>query len=93
MALNICTFNCKGFNLSKVKHIESLLITSDILLLQETFFQMFNGKNSDMFVVIVGQFVLLKGTDQAGTFMSLKCVVYYANYRSWHQSSKIQVVS
>ena len=35
----------------------------------------------------------LKGTDQAGTFMSLKCLVYYANYRSWHQSSKIQVVS
>ena len=34
----------------------------------------------------------IKGTDQAGTFMSLKCVVYYANYRSWHQSSKIQVV-
>ena len=34
-----------------------------------------------------------KGTDQAGTFMSLKYVVYYANYRSWHQSSKIQVVS
>ena len=36
---------------------------------------------------------LFKGTDQAGTFMSLKCVVYYANYRNWHQSSKIQVVS
>ena len=36
---------------------------------------------------------LFKGTDQAGTFISLKCVVYYANYRSWHQSSKIQVVS
>ena len=35
----------------------------------------------------------LKGTDHAGTFMSLKCVVYYANYRSLHQSSKIQVVS
>ena len=31
----------------------------------------------------------VKGTDQAGTFMSLKCVVYYANYRSWHHSSKI----
>ena len=26
----------------------------------------------------------LKGADHAGTFMSLKCVVYYANYRSWH---------
>ena len=36
---------------------------------------------------------LFKGTHQAGTFMSLKCVVYYANYRSWHRSSKIQVVS
>ena len=34
-----------------------------------------------------------KGTDQAGTFMNLKCLVYYANYRSGHQSSKIQVVS
>ena len=34
----------------------------------------------------------LKGTDQTGTFMSLKCMVYYANYRSWYQSSKIQVV-
>ena len=34
----------------------------------------------------------IKGTDQAGTVMSLKCVVYYANYRSGHQSSKIQVV-
>ena len=33
--ISVCTFNCKGFNLSKVKHIESLLITSDILLLQE----------------------------------------------------------
>ena len=41
--------------------------------------------------VLIG--LLVKGTDQAGTFMSLKCVVYYANYRSWHQSSKIQVVS
>ena len=35
---------------------------------------------------------VFKRTDQAGTFMSLKCVVYYANYRSGHQSSKIQVV-
>ena len=35
---------------------------------------------------------LLKGTDHVGTFMGLKCVVYYANYRSGNQSSKIQVV-
>ena len=33
----------------------------------------------------------IKGTDHAGTFMSLKGAVYYAKYRSWHQSSKIQV--
>ena len=35
---------------------------------------------------------LLKGTDHVGTFMGLKCVVYYANYRSGNQYSKIQVV-
>ena len=35
---------------------------------------------------------MLKGTDHVGTFMGLKCVVYYANYRSGNQSSKIQVV-
>ena len=34
----------------------------------------------------------LKGTDHSGAFMSLKCVVYYSNYRSWHKSSKIQIV-
>ena len=34
----------------------------------------------------------IKGTDHVGTFMGLKCVVYYANYRSGNQSSKIQVV-
>ena len=27
---------------------------------------------------------ILKGADQTGTFMGLKCVVYYANYRSGH---------
>ena len=26
----------------------------------------------------------IKGADQTGTFMGLKCVVYYANYRSGH---------
>ena len=36
--------------------------------------------------------ILIKGTDHVGTFMGLKCVVYYANYRSGNQSSKIQVV-
>ena len=35
---------------------------------------------------------MLKGTDHVGTFMGLKCVVYYSNYRSGNQSSKIQVV-
>ena len=35
---------------------------------------------------------VFKGTDHVGTFMGLKCVVYYANYRSGNQSSKIQVV-
>ena len=36
MATKICTFNCRGFNLCKVKHIETLLTNCDILLVQET---------------------------------------------------------
>ena len=44
-------------------------------------------------ITIIATKYMLKGTDQAGTFMSLKCVVYYTNYCSWHQFSKIQVVS
>ena len=35
MANQICTFNCRGFNLSKVKHVESLLANCDNLLVQE----------------------------------------------------------
>ena len=46
--------------------------------------------SSHKFLVERGRW--LKGTDQAGTFMSLKCVVYHADYRSGHQSSKISVV-
>ena len=41
----------------------------------------------------VKKHISFKGTDHAGNFMSLKCVVYYANYRGWHQYSKIQVVA
>ena len=36
MTSKICTFNCRGFNLCKVKHIETLLVNCDILLVQET---------------------------------------------------------
>ena len=43
------------------------------------------------FLLITGVDIF-KGTDHVGTFMGLKCVVYYANYRSGNQSSKIQVV-
>lgn len=36
MALKLCSFNCRGFNVAKIKHIESILNDCDILLLQET---------------------------------------------------------
>ena len=36
MALKICTYNCKGFNISKVKHFKHLLSECDILLVQDT---------------------------------------------------------
>ena len=36
MDLKLCTFNCKGFNISKVKPFKSVLKKCDILLVQET---------------------------------------------------------
>ena len=42
--------------------------------------------------VIFFNIISIKETDHAGNFMSLKCVVYNANYRSWHQSYKIKVI-
>ena len=36
MDLKLCSFNCKGFNISKVKHIFELMKSCDILMLQET---------------------------------------------------------
>ena len=36
MTSKICTFNCRKFNLCKVKHIEILLANCNILLVQET---------------------------------------------------------
>ena len=35
-ASKICTFNCRWFNLCKIKHIKTLLANCDILLIQET---------------------------------------------------------
>ena len=34
--IKLCSCNCKGFSISKIKHIAELLSNSDILLLQET---------------------------------------------------------
>jgi len=36
MDIKLCSFNCRGFNISKVKHITEILSKCDILLLQET---------------------------------------------------------
>ena len=36
MEIKLCSFNCKGFNISKVKHINDILLSCDILMLQET---------------------------------------------------------
>ena len=36
MALKLCTFYCKEFNISIVKHFKHLLSECDILLVQET---------------------------------------------------------
>ena len=36
MPIRFCSFNCKGFSNSKIKHINNLLLNCEILLLQET---------------------------------------------------------
>ena len=36
MDIKFCSFNCRGFNISKVKHISELMKQCDILLVQET---------------------------------------------------------
>ena len=36
MALKLCSYNCKGFNMSKIKNIEMILKQCDILLILET---------------------------------------------------------
>ena len=34
--IKLCSYNCKGFSTSKIKHIAELLSNTNILLLQET---------------------------------------------------------
>ena len=36
MALKLCSYNCKGFNMSKIKNIEMIRKQCDTLLIQET---------------------------------------------------------
>ena len=36
--------------------------------------------------------ICFRGTDHVGTFMGLKCVVYYANYRSGIKVDSISLV-
>ena len=38
MDVKLCSFNCRGFNISKIKHVSDLLFQCDILMLQETWF-------------------------------------------------------
>ena len=36
MDIKLCSFNCKGFNISEVQHINEILKSCDILMIQET---------------------------------------------------------
>ena len=38
MELKISSFNCRGVNISKIKHIETILTECTILMLQETWY-------------------------------------------------------
>ena len=69
--IKLCSYNCKGFSISKIKHIAELLSNSDILLLQETwllksqigainqYFSEFNTRSSLWGVFIFIQEILI----------------------------------
>ena len=74
MDLKLCSFNCKGFNISKVKHISELMKSCDVLMLQETWALPSNvGKLNQYFVDLntygissVNDNVLLSGRPHGG---------------------------
>ena len=74
MDLKLCSFNCKGFNISKVKHISELMKFCDVLMLQETWALPSNvGKLNQYFVDLntygissVNDNVLLSGRPHGG---------------------------
>ena len=88
MALKMCTFNCKGFNILKIKHFEHLLKECDILLVQETWAlkdqvgrlnRHFNDYNTCGFSGINDE-VLLKGKPYGGvSFLYKKSLSPYVH--------------
>ena len=75
-----------------ISSILDLLVNAVVITKYYYFFLKFSCFFVLLCVFFVISHVSFKGTDHVGTFMGLKCVVYYANYRSGNQSSKIQVV-
>ena len=74
MDLKLCSFNCKGFNISKVKRISELMKSCDTLMLQGTWYlQSIVGKLNKYFVDLntyeissVNDNVLLSGRPHRG---------------------------
>ena len=74
MDIKFCSFNCRGFNISKVKHISELMKQCDILLVQETWCLLSNvGKLNQYFIDLntygissVNDKVLLSGRPHGG---------------------------
>ena len=74
MDIKFCSFNCRGFNISKVKHISELMKQCDILLVQETWCLPSNvGKLNQYFIDLntygissVNDKVLLSGRPHGG---------------------------
>ena len=80
MDIKFCSFNCRGFNISKVKHISELMKQCDILLMQETWCLPSNvGKLNQYFIDLntygissVNDNVLLSGRPHGGCSFSYK---------------------
>ena len=96
MALKLMTYNCKGFNVSKIPFINYLLYQCDVLLLQETWlyscqfhvFKQYFPKWASINVCGIDESVLQHGRPYGG------CTILYRSFshvpeKIWFKSKRI----
>ena len=65
MDIKFCSFNSRGFNISKVKHISELMKKCDTLLVQETWRLPSNVRKLNQYVIDLNTCGISSVNDQA----------------------------